>query len=788
MKKLHLASFGFVLNLVLVLALPAQSDISSPPPTVDWNSASDLEVLLQAVEMTPTIPATAAPREGTFWSAQHAPGTRLPWPPLPANIRQSSLWNLGDDVFLLSDLKINYSVPPGAKQPAGGMMAADGMSPPGSGTNIDVPLFNFIPDYGTNLYIAQLNQGPGGASGIVSNSTADILYEIQSVTNLAQTNWVSEGFIYGSELTNWTPLSVAQNGRPNLFLRIRSWQDSTGTGIPDWWWLTYFGQTTNVNAYGYTAGDAYNNLQKFQMGLVPATFYTPPAPAGFSAVISTNNVDVLLSWDASSGPVQTYNLAEYTYNPNTSTWNSQQVAQVSSPATAYNDAGVGNSVNLSQTYFDLAANYLNGPSSHATAWPNYASSSSSTPVNHISVAALLARNGTGRWELMFPGRLPASVLTVRLSWATNSPDSYGGYFCNIYSSEDIPANGITNGVYPISDGDIVNRLGDAVLVQGIATNSISGMVSFAGIVSDDAPYFVDGRRQMKQNLNFLLQGASLDGTFGSAVGAVFLINGSFLNDPNAPRYDQSATNFEEFGFIDWQMSADNLWPFDANYDLENFALDTSRTNSSPTGFDTLDYIPDFGNPYPSSPLLNGNPQWIIQPGFGSSSAGDWGVTLQNTNTEASLSSGLYNLYGLPYQSGCAIGWSGGNFGDIYEFFNAGANTTMPSGNTVGFAEASLGYASQTPAASLQLVNYYFAPILNPNDDPMGLGNGGIYAPEDGRWTLIGSAAYQPYSFPLQVGFNVTNQTPLMIVAVGQSVIIGAWAKYSISNRRTTQYS
>ena len=132
----------------------------------------------------------------------------------------------------------------------------------------------------TNLWIAQVSISSGSLVGIVTNSQADISYEIQSLTDLTQAGagWGSEGFIPGSELTNWTPMSVAQNGRTNLFLRIKSWADSTGCGIPDWWQLQYFGYV-GVDPYALdSAGDGWTIYQKFQMGLNPNVFYTPPAP------------------------------------------------------------------------------------------------------------------------------------------------------------------------------------------------------------------------------------------------------------------------------------------------------------------------------------------------------------------------------------------------------------------------------------------------------------------------------------------------------------------------------
>ena len=125
------------------------------------------------------------------------------------------------------------------------------------------------PNYGTNLWIANFALSSSNVVGIVSNTEAYISYEIQSRENLVDSNdWNSEGFILGSKPTNWTPLSVAQGSRKNLFIRLKSWADTTGTGIPDWWWWQYSGQITNVDPYALdSAGDGYDNIQKFQMGL-----------------------------------------------------------------------------------------------------------------------------------------------------------------------------------------------------------------------------------------------------------------------------------------------------------------------------------------------------------------------------------------------------------------------------------------------------------------------------------------------------------------------------------------
>src|ERR1017187_357177 len=103
-------NFIIILSLASLIALSLSRAQETATPvqggavSQDVNSMSDTEVMLQAIESVPPAPAASAPRAGTFYSAQHAPGTRLAWPPLPANVRQLPLWNLGDGVYLLSDL------------------------------------------------------------------------------------------------------------------------------------------------------------------------------------------------------------------------------------------------------------------------------------------------------------------------------------------------------------------------------------------------------------------------------------------------------------------------------------------------------------------------------------------------------------------------------------------------------------------------------------------------------------------------------------------------------------
>jgi hypothetical protein len=115
-----LAGMVFVLGLIFILhaqetAATVQGGAAS---TADWQTASDLAVMLTAIEQTEPVPADAITKNPgmgvAYWSAQHAPGTAQEWPPLPdpnmgVSSRNFSLWPLGDNQFLIDDLGYNYS-------------------------------------------------------------------------------------------------------------------------------------------------------------------------------------------------------------------------------------------------------------------------------------------------------------------------------------------------------------------------------------------------------------------------------------------------------------------------------------------------------------------------------------------------------------------------------------------------------------------------------------------------------------------------------------------------------
>jgi hypothetical protein len=157
MKKLWQVSAGIALVPVITFILHAQeaaTQIQGRAVSEDFSSMSDLELELKTVESVPPIPASDVPEMGAaFYSAQHAPGTPEPWPPMPDSMGLAA-WPLGDGVFLLDDLGKNYDVSAKAGLTTGGVRAMDDFSDSSSSpanTNF------FIGVEGTNIVVSWIS-------------------------------------------------------------------------------------------------------------------------------------------------------------------------------------------------------------------------------------------------------------------------------------------------------------------------------------------------------------------------------------------------------------------------------------------------------------------------------------------------------------------------------------------------------------------------------------------------------------------------------------------------------
>ncbi len=264
MKPIRTLLIGIFIGGGLIVGLHllhAQETATSALSQQAVNSMSDTEVMLQAIESAPPASATTAPRSGTFWSAQHAPGSRYAWPPLPSD-NGLPVWNLGDGVYLLDDLQVNYDL---SSSMAGGMMTPDDFGLPGGGTNGgNVPLLT-PPVYTTNDLWLQMDG--------ITNTTAYLtihppwavtneVYDLYYTTNLtapATWSWVLRSF---AGLTN---LAVNNATDAQGFYRLGPLNDPIGNSSQGTnFWVAF------MNMYYY-----------------PGSYNDPPIPTTLSLYISS---------------------------------------------------------------------------------------------------------------------------------------------------------------------------------------------------------------------------------------------------------------------------------------------------------------------------------------------------------------------------------------------------------------------------------------------------------------------------------------------------------------------
>jgi hypothetical protein len=248
MKKLRLISAGMTFILVSILIVHAQE-------TAD--SSSDLAAELQAIESMPTISASqlaASGLQGTFYSAQHAPGTEGEWPPLPGDWLSLPVWEIDTNLFLIDDLDYDYATTQSTTKSSGLHTLDEGdFTPMDGGVSFD-----------TNGLYLQIMDVTNGVADFTLNNAADEVYEVMSKTDLTATNWTIEQAVWPTNATAM-PFTVQDEGRTNLFVWAMDWTGVTENGntTPDWWFWENFGTValsdTNLDNQGNTLLYDYEN-------------------------------------------------------------------------------------------------------------------------------------------------------------------------------------------------------------------------------------------------------------------------------------------------------------------------------------------------------------------------------------------------------------------------------------------------------------------------------------------------------------------------------------------------
>ena len=670
-----------------------------------------------------------------------------------------------DFIAQMQAAQVNAALTQGQRQ----MMAMDDSGPPSpgdggdggdGGTNGYSGFSQIIIDYGTNLWIADFALSSNTAAGIVTNTQADVSYEIQYSPDLLATQWSSAGFVLGSELTNWTSMTVTNvNVTNNTFFRIRSWADD-GSGLPIWWQLQYF-NTTGVDPYGNPMGDGWNNLYKFQHGMNPNQFYTPAAPPALTLFVDSTGTNVALSWQSSSGNVSYYEVDEGYYS-----FSSIGTVPAGSPTTF--------GTTLGQVYFgteqigpgfQVIAHYTNGATS-ASAVVRM------TPSNYPTGQAQVFRNSQGHFELL-TGNLPSDATLIRLFWVTNSfPYQYGYY--------DVSPSNLVNGLYQLPDS-FAGVFADYIVFIDILHQS--GKFDYANDISladgdavnppDWSAWINTSARYLKNNLHFLLGSATVNHSFSFESTYQSPYENETLNRPETgPAYEYSGYHYYESTWGEFWNEV--FRPMEENFLWRNFAYVEGDLNTGifydwgnlerEAGDAGYGIYPEYqiqGGDLPpnavSSPLLadatatnffcRPNPG---DPTYNAQLYADTGLSV-NGNGYLSLPTGVRNVYGLPILS-------------VKDA--AGDEIDAGAGAVFTWDQFSGNWYMGTAPLSLATVDYYFA-SQTPHDY---------------------------YGFPLtpgpgEPGFSPTNTMPLLIAGMnGWPCSVMGWAKQAIQNGYNGQFA
>jgi hypothetical protein len=368
----------------------------------------------------------------------------------------------------------------------------------------------------TNLWLEIPTNGlatPGQLTVVIHNTLPDQFYDVLTNSSLAVPGlWNVQQSVFGAAGDS-TTVQLPMNG-PALFVRARFGVDSTGSGIPDWWWLQYFGSVGGDPFAFDPSGDGLTLWQDYWEGLNPTVFNTPPAPQGLTVSYNANTGMATVSWLPSPGTVTGYTVEDSDGNTfNFSVGTTSFTASVPHIPNGYTTGDP----TIYKTY-QVQAHYAGGNS----VWSNPTSLENPQSFSAAIVASLNNVN------LVVFG-LPADTVAIRFTQVDWFATVYGD--TNYNNSWDIPFGGFTNGAYsiPASWAPVVDSYGYygseyAWWVQAISAN---GGISAGSTVWSDSTFwtpingtmlfwpapFFDGRVQLKQDLIFLLREPDTDSPF-----------------------------------------------------------------------------------------------------------------------------------------------------------------------------------------------------------------------------------------------------------------------------------
>jgi len=232
-----------LVQLVIIVGFIASFNLvhgQTTARTVLSTSAPDMVTMMEALESTTPMSAELAPIACAYYSAQFPA-----WPPLPCNINDLPIWNLGNGTALLDDLDFDYSAVSEWAQ-RDGRFQAMGMETSGTGYS---PIYAFD----TNVLWLEITNVSNGQAYLNLHNATNQVYAIWSTTNLPG-DWQVETELRPTK--NEMPFALPTSNRNILFLRAQDWTGLNTNSLPEWWLWSWFGNfnesSTSHDADGRT--------------------------------------------------------------------------------------------------------------------------------------------------------------------------------------------------------------------------------------------------------------------------------------------------------------------------------------------------------------------------------------------------------------------------------------------------------------------------------------------------------------------------------------------------------
>ena len=607
---------------------------------------------------------------------------------------------------------------------------------------------------------------PGQLTVVIHNTLPDQFYDVLTNSSLAVPGlWNVQQSVFGAA-GNSTTVQLPMTG-PALFVRARFGVDSTGSGIPDWWWLQYFG-SVGGNPFAFdSSGDGLTLWQDYWEGLNPTVFNTPPAPQGLTVNYNSLNGTANVSWLPSPGPVTGYTVEKTDANAST-------VQDFNVGTNSYQDDISGDSPdpyndNNYDVSYRVQAHYSSGG---VSAW------SASVPLQQAILSGAIVPGTNGATYLLISG-LPETAAAVRLVYYDYiATEEYNDSSFNTY--RDISVSAFTNGAmllpasWQSSGVDAYGYTNTPDEVQSIDANGNASAASLLRPVEWSRTFY-DGRVQMKQNLIFLLRAASESNPFNFNeydTNHFFASSWWWWNwETKAYCYGYNFTYpanyvyvspFRDNGDQHFSFYADE--PFDDNYRYRNFVFNTADIDSqwgypttgaffNPMGL--IDPAYEFVSTRTNAWLATNQTRWLYSEWENDHYLGNDTSITTTDNITFTMASYARNIYGLPYSSALLL------------YIN---NDTLLLTTAMLSARGSVSLINPIPNYAPEI----YVETAQPQFQTV----------EYDFWRPADSAAYvQSYQdlIPGMAGFSPTNTSRLMIMPMGVSPQIAGYAKLAVLN-------